>query len=377
MSNFKNLKTMNFGLGINGALEGASQGISIGNAIPGIGTAIGGIIGGGMGLLGGLFGGGDSTKQQEKLMEKAWQYEKEGMGMQYQYGQAAADAAQRRNLEMWNSTNYEQQREHMENANLSAALMYGGSGAGSTSTAGGQATQPSGPTNNPIAMALQYQQIEQQNAAIKSQTMLNQAEATKALAEAKKTGGVDTKKTEKEIKWQEIENRIQESREQIAASNITEANANAKKAMEEFKQAILDTEYLNDTQQQRIQTITEQLSLIQKQGLKEEAIIDLTNAQATKIRKEIDILWYDAITRRTSAEALKKQADAAVEKIAKEYELGKGRLSLEEQKNLREWIYGGIDQITSIVDVVGKIKNGISALKTLANQSKTIVINKN
>lgn len=368
---------MSFGLGINGALRGAQQGVTIGNAIPGVGTTIGGIIGGGLGLLGGLFGNGNSTKQQKELMEKAWEYEKEGMGMQYQYGQMAANEAQKRNLEMWNATNYEQQRAHMENANLSAALMYGGSGAGSTSTAGGQATQPSGPTNNPVAMALQYQQIEQQNAAIKSQTMLNQAEATKALAEAKKTGGVDTKKTESEIKWQEIENRIQESREQIASSNITEAKANAQKAMQEFKQAMLNTEYLDETQQQRIQTVTDQLSLIQKQGLKEEAIIDLTNAQANKVRKEIDILWYDAITKRESADALKKQADAAVDKIAKEYELGKGKLSLEEQKNLREWIYGGIDQITEIVGVIGKIKNGIDALEALAKQSKTIVINKN
>ena len=376
MSNFKNLKIMSFGLGINGALGGAAQGISIGNAIPGIGTTIGGIIGGGMGLLGGLFGKGSSKKDQERLMEKAWEYEKEGMGMQYQYGQAAADAAQRRSMEMWNQTNFEAQRQHMENADLSVGLMYGGGSQGAVSQ-GGQATQPSGPTSNPVAMALQYQQIEQQNAAIKSQTMLNQAEATKALAEAKKTGGVDTKKTEYEIKWQEIENKIQESREQIAASNITEANANARKAMEEFRQAMLNTEYLDKTQQQRIQTITDQLALIQKQGLKEEAVIDLTNAQASKVRKEIDILWYDAITKRTSADALKKQADAAVDKIAKEYELGKGRLSLEEQKNLREWIYGGIDQITSIVEVVGKIKNGIDALKALANQSKTIVINKN
>lgn len=377
MSNFKNLKIMSFSLGISGALGGAAQGVSIGNAIPGIGTTVGGIIGGGLGLLGGLFGKGGSTKDQERLMEKAWEYEKEGMGMQYQYGQAAANEAQRRNLEMWNSTNYEQQRAHMEKANLSTALMYGGSGAGSTSTAGGQATQPSGPTSNPVAMALQYQQIEQQNAAIKSQTMLNQAEATKALAEAKKTGGVDTKKTETEIQWQEIENRIQESREQIASSNIVEAKANAKKATEELKQTILNTEYLDKTQQQRIQTVTEQLALIQKQGLKEEAVIDLTNAQATKVRKEIDILWYDAITKRTSAEALKKQADAAVDKIAKEYELGKGRLSLEEQKNLREWIYNGIDQITNIVEVIGKIKNGMEALEALAKQSKTIVINKN
>lgn len=365
---------MSFGLGISGALEGASKGTAIGSTIPGIGTTVGGIIGGGLGLLGGLFGSGNSTKQQKELMDKAWEYEKEGMGMQYQYGQMAANEAQKRNLEMWESTNFEQQRKHLEEAGLSAALMYGGSGAGSTSTAGGQATQPSGPTSNPVGMALQYKQIEQQNEAIKSQTMLNQAEAAKALAEAKKTGGVDTKKTETEIKWQEIENRIQESREQIASSNITEAQANAKKAMEELNQAMLNTEYLDKTQQQRVQTITEQLALLQKQGLKEEAVIDLTNAQATKVRKEIDILWYDAITKRTSAEALKKQADAAVDKIAKEYELGKGRLSLEEQKNLREWIYNGIDQITNIVGVVGKIKNGMDVLEGI---SQTIKDNRN
>ena len=114
-------------------------------------------------------------------MDKAWEYEKEGMGMQYQYGQMAANEAQRRNLEMWESTNFEQQRKHMENADLSVGLMYGGGGQGAVSQ-GGQATQPSGPTSNPVAMALQYQQIEQQNEAIKSQTMLNQAEAAKAHA---------------------------------------------------------------------------------------------------------------------------------------------------------------------------------------------------
>lgn len=358
---------MSFGLGINGALEGASKGTAIGSAIPGIGTAVGGIIGGGLGLLGGLFGSGNSTKQQEKLMDKAWEYEKEGMGMQYQYGQMAANEAQKRNLEMWESTNFEQQRKHMENAGLSVGLMYGGGGQGATSQ-GGQATQPSGPTSNPVGMALQYKQLEQQNEAIKSQTILNQAEAAKALAEAKKTSGVDTEKTEHEIRWQKIENRIQESREQIASSNIKEAQANAQKAMEEFNQAMLNTEYLDKTKQQRIQMITDQLSLIQKQGLKEESVIDLTNAQATKVRKEINILWYDAMTKRISAEALKKQANAAVEKIAKEYELGKGHLSLEEQKNLREWIYNGIDQITNIVGTIGKVKNGAEILKMMAKK---------
>lgn len=332
-----------------------------------------GIIGGAIGTLTGI----NNQKNREKEIKQAWEYEKKAMALQYQYGQQAAEAAQNRNQAMWDYTNFERQREHMENAGLSVGLMYGNGGAQAASSAGGTATQPSAPTTNPLAIGLQSKQIDLQNRALGSQIALNIANAAKATAEAKKTGGVDTKKAESEIKWQEIENRIQESREQIAASNITEAKATAQKAMEEWKQSMLNTEYLDETQQQRIQTITEQLSLIQKQGLKEEAIIDLTNAQATKIRKEIDILWYDAITRRESADALKKQADAAVEKIAKEYELGKGHLDLEEQKNLREWIYNGIDQITNIVGVVSKIKNGMDALKALANQSKTIVINKN
>ena len=95
----------------------------------------------------------------------------------------------------------------MENAGLSVGLMYGGGGQGAVSQ-GGQATQPSGPTSNPIGMALQYRQIEQQDAAIKSQTMLNQAEAAKALAEAGKTAGPEYKKATWEAKNLEIENRI-------------------------------------------------------------------------------------------------------------------------------------------------------------------------
>ena len=90
---------------------------------------------------------------------------------------------------MWESTNFEQQRKHMEDADLSVGLMYGGGGQGAISQ-GGQATQPSGATSNPVGMALQYKQIEQQDAAIKSQTMLNQAEAAKALAEAGKTAEI-------------------------------------------------------------------------------------------------------------------------------------------------------------------------------------------
>jgi hypothetical protein len=44
---------------------------------------IGSIISGGLGLLGGLFKrNNNGFKNQQKLMQQAWEYEKEGMGLQ-------------------------------------------------------------------------------------------------------------------------------------------------------------------------------------------------------------------------------------------------------------------------------------------------------
>lgn len=340
---------MNFGLGINGALGGAAQGASIGSAIPGLGTALGGAIGGGLGLLGGLFRGGSSTKDQEKLMEKAWEYEKEGMGIQYQYGQAAADAAQQRNLEMWNSTNYEQQRAHMENAGLSAALMYGGSGAGSISTAGGQATQPNGPTSNPVGMALQYKQIEQQDAAIKSQTMLNQAQAAKALAEAGKTAGPEYNKATWEAKNLEIENRIKTITEGITGSNLVESEANAQKAVAEWNSAMAKAEVDQATKNTAIQTMKQNLINMQAEGALKIVGKELSVAQARMIEREMQWLGYRATTERMSAEAAQKQAENTAEKIIKDYERSGQKLNIDEKNSLREWIYGGIKVLSSFI----------------------------
>ena len=340
---------MSFGLGINGALGGAAQGATIGSAIPGIGTTVGGIIGGGLGLLGGLFGSGSSTKQQKELMDKAWEYEKEGMGMQYQYGQMAADKAQKRNLEMWESTNFEQQRKHMENAGLSVGLMYGGSGAGSTSTAGGQATQPSGPTSNPVGMALQYKQIEQQDAAIKSQTMLNQAEAAKALAEAGKTAGPEYNKATWEAKNLEIENRIKTITEGITGANLTEAEADAQKAVAEWNSAMAKAEVDQATKETAIQTMKQNLINMQAEGALKIVGKDLSVTQARMIEREMQLLGYRATTERMSAEAAKKQAENTAEKIIKDYERSGQKLNIDEKNSLREWIYGGIKTLSSFI----------------------------
>ena len=81
------------------------------------------------------------------------------MGLQHQYNEAMARQNQQRNKEMWDYTNFENQRAHLENAGLSVGLMYGQGGAGGASTSGGNATQPNAPKTNPVEVALQQQEI--------------------------------------------------------------------------------------------------------------------------------------------------------------------------------------------------------------------------
>lgn len=327
---------------------------------------IGSIISGGLGLLGGLFKkNNNGLKNQQKLMQQAWEYEKEGMGLQYNYGQQAADAEYRRNLQMWKDTNFAAQRDEMEKAGLSVGLMYGNGGGQAASTAGGTATQPNAPKTNPVEVALQQQALGLQLKQIEAQNKLANAETAKTLAEANKIAGVDTKGQELNNKWQEIENRIQLSKENIAESNITEAAANAKKAVELWKQEALNTKYLDETQEERVAKLVSEIALLQKKGAVQDSIVDVNYNTARKIEKEVENFYYDMITRRMSAEAAKEQAAAMIDKIAKDYELGKGHLENENQKNLREWIFGGIDQMSGIIESLSKFKQAQSLLKRL------------
>ena len=316
-------------------------------------------------VFNGIFGNKNRLEDQEELMRKAWEYEKAGMGLQYNYGQQAADAEYKRNLQMWKDTNFGAQRNEMEKAGLSVGLMYGNGGGQAASTAGGTATQPSAPKTNPIEVGLQQQALGLQLKQIEAQNKLANAETAKTLAEANKIAGVDTEGQNLENKWQEIENRIQLSKENIAAANVTEANANAQKAVELWNQEMLNTKYLDETQKERVAKLVSEIALLQKEGAVQDSIVDVNYNTARKIQKEVENFYYDMITKRMSAEAAKEQAAAMVDKIAKDYELGKGHLDNENQKNLREWIFGGVNQLSEIIESISKFKQAQSLLKRL------------
>lgn len=349
-------------MGLGATLTNAAVSGLAGAATGGVGA----IVSGGLGLLGGLFKkNNDGFKNQQKLMQQAWEYEKEGMGLQYNYGQQAADAEYKRNLQMWKDTNFGAQRAEMEDAGLSVGLMYGNGGGQAASTAGGDGMQPSGPKMNPVEAALQQQSLGLQLKQIEAQNRLANAEATKTIAEANKIAGVDTKGKDLENKWQEIENRIQLSKENIAAANVTEASANAQKAVELWNQEMLNTKYLDKTQEERVTKLVSEIALLQKEGAVQDSIVDVNYNTARKIQKEVENFYYNMITNRMSAEAAKEQAAAMVDKIAKDYELGKGHLDNENQKNLREWIYGGINQLSEIIGSLSKLKQAEALLKKI------------
>ncbi len=91
-------------------------------------------------------------------------------------------------MDMWNKTNYGAQKEHMLEAGLNPALMYGMSGGGGAtagSQGGGSAQGGNAAAPMDIGNALQI-------GLMKSQIALQNSQAGKNVAETKKIGGIDT-----------------------------------------------------------------------------------------------------------------------------------------------------------------------------------------
>lgn len=143
-------------------------------------------------ITGGLSQALGLTWSPQRAMREQMRYNKEIMAIQNQYQQQAAQQSQQYAKDYWDYTNAENQVQHLKNAGLNIGLMYGQSGAGGMGASGGARQEsPEQPQGNPIAMALQTQQIEQQRRMTDAQISLTEAQAEKAKEEAKKIGGVD------------------------------------------------------------------------------------------------------------------------------------------------------------------------------------------
>lgn len=171
-------------------------------------------------------------------------YNKRIMAQQYEYQKQAAAQSQQYAKDYWDYTNAENQVEHLKNAGLNIGLMYGQSGAGGMGASGGAREEsPDQPQGNPVGMALQVQQLEQQRRMNDAQIALAEAQANKAGAEANKIAGVDTQEALKRIEGigSQIELNLKEGNYKDALTDLTKAEkeaTNALKSLREMQEAL-------------------------------------------------------------------------------------------------------------------------------------------
>lgn len=345
---------MNIGSGIGSAMSGASVGTAIGGPI-------GGVIGGGLGLIGGMFGGGNEnemTKQDYKnLQDEAWGYEKEGMALQYGYGEKAAQANHERNLDMWNKTNFEAQRKHMENAGLSVGLMYGNGGGSQPVSTGGANAGVDKPANNPVNTALQKEGLALQMESIKSQNMVNISQANKNNAEAAKIGGADTAEVKSRISMNETTQKLMNSQIELNSGNMTKVIADGQIAMQQYNQELNKTDISNETKETIIKQATQEYENSVVAGLLNIAKTKFTDEQKALVRKQVENYVYEITTGRMSAEAAKKQADNTLKKIMNDYEQNGIHLTNEQESLSRQWMHEGVQIATDLIKMkIGKAK---------------------
>lgn len=175
----------------------------------------------------------------EKAMREQEAYNKRIMALQNQYQQQAAAQSQQYAKDYWDYTNAENQVNHLKNAGLNVGLMYGQSGAGGMGASGGARQEsPDQAQGNPIGMALQVQQIEQQRRMNDAQIALAEAEAEKAGAEAKKISGVDTQEALKRIEEaaSRIELNLKEGKYKEALTDLKNAETAATEALTSLRE---------------------------------------------------------------------------------------------------------------------------------------------
>lgn len=175
----------------------------------------------------------------EKAMREQWKYNKDIMALQNQYQQQAAAKSQQYAKDYWDYTNTENQVKHLKNAGLNIGLMYGQGGAGGMGASGGaHQASPEQPQGNPVGMALQVQQIEQQRRMNDAQISLAEAQASKANEEAKKISGVDTQEALKRIEEaaSRIELNLREGHYKEALTELTNAEKEATEALKSLRE---------------------------------------------------------------------------------------------------------------------------------------------
>ena len=294
----------------------------------------------------------------------------------------------------WNYTNAENQVAHLKNAGLNIGLMYGQGGAGGMGASGGARQEsPDQPQGNPIGMALQVQQIEQQRRMNDAQISLAEAQASKAKAEAGKISGVDTQEALKRIEEasSRIELNLREGNYKEALTELTQAEkeaTNALTSLREMQEGLtkaqiseafaiagyysekahteywtkenekIQNEYLKDTYEDRVDAAYYNNAVAIALAAKYKSDKDVNEKQIKQLQASIEELEALAEKHNWDKETYRKQVEGMIERW--------------EEQTFNERIGLGLEFGDKIVDMLYKGRKKRASTKTKSTrQGKT------
>ena len=331
----------------------------------------------------------------EKAMKEQEAYNKRLMALQYLYQQQAAEKSQQYAKDYWDYTNAENQVRHLKNAGLNIGLMYGQNGAGGMGASGGARQEsPDQAQGNPIGMALQVQQIEQQRRMNDAQIALAEAQAEKARNEAKKISGVDTQEALKRIEeiGSNIELNLKEGNYKKALTDLTNAEKEATEALKSLRETQegltlaqineafsiatyysekahteywakenekIQNEYLKDTYQDRVDAVNYNNAVAIALAAKYISEKDVNEKQIKHLEAAINELNALADKHNWDKETYRKQVEGMIERW--------------EEQTFNERIGLGLEFGENIVDMLYKGRKKRSNVKTKSTrQGKTV-----
>lgn len=260
--------------------------------------------------IGGAIGLGIQAINQEQQLRQAQKLQAIQIGGQKEMGKFNQELA----LDMWNKTNYEAQRKHMEAAGLNVGLMYGmgGGGGATTNTPTGNVQGQATHIGNEAGMGI----MAGQNLAMtQAQIDLIKAQTEQTKVDTAKTAGVDTEEAKGRIEnLKQVTNNAKIQEHILAWENsIKEIESNIAGATKEDIIGKVKAEY---------NKLIQEANIAEKQGIILEGTYKelIKQADLTSQKMGMELLMQKALIEQTETKTdLTKEEIELTKKLAEKY----------------------------------------------------------
>ena len=331
-----------------------------------------------------IFGAGLNAAINSGIADEQWGNQLRLMEIQNRYNEQMAKNNQQRNKDLWDYTNYENQKQHMKNAGLNPALMYGMGGGGGVSASGAQGQGVTQPTDRSVEMKLKQQGLGLQLASIASQVELNKSQAEKNKAEANKIAGIDTdvqkatmdniiaQTSNEKIKKGLIyaDTRLKDAMEELTRSKVDEVGWNIKNLMKSLElteknieATELDNELKSRTMEANVKQAEETLKNTMADTLVKFSQGKLNEAQAKAIAEQVKQRWSSIGVQIAEKEQGWQQLEQQAQKIMNDLKLGEKGLDIQQQNVIKDYILGFGQIATQILTTGMKLPGGGTIIK--------------